>query len=153
MSGLTNYISAAGYDLSYVFHPINDIPAVGQNLTFSGNNTFSGINTFSGKTIFSQLRISCGTISADPTTLTAPLLNFYQVTSAATNITIPNPSSSNNGTFIIFKHTGASSIAIFSSSIYGEKVVTPATVVNVPNAKVVIIVSNGSSWFIYYTTV
>lgn len=157
MSGLTNYISVAGYDLSYVFHPINDIPAVGQNLTFSGNNIFSGTNTFSGKTIFSELRISCGTISSSPVTLgsPSPILNFYQITQNAITINLPNLNTYSPqylGTFIIFKHTGTGSIIINSDAVVAVGGVGAGTSLTMTNARVVMVSCNGSAWWVSYYT-
>jgi len=100
MSGLTGYLTQYGdVDLSYIFHPKNNIPVANQDAIYSGTNTFSGTTKFS-----SELRLSCGTITGN-VTLSNPILSFYQVTSAATTITFQNPTAANAGTFIIFKHT------------------------------------------------
>lgn len=159
MSELTNYITADGYDLSYVFHPINDIPAVGQNLTFSGNNTFSGTNTFSGNSIFSELRISCGTISSSPVTLGSPIgspiLNFYQITQNAITINLPNLGTNSpqySGTFIIFKHTGTGSIIINTDAVVAVGGVGAVTSLTMTNARVVMVSCNGSAWWVSYYT-
>lgn len=143
MSGLTGYLTEGGTDLSYIFHPKNSIP-VNQNITYSGTNTFSG------KIIFSELKLSCGTITGN-TTLSNPMLNFYQITSAATTITLPIPSSSDMGTFIIFKHTNTGNI-VFSCagiSIVSLQSVGAATSATLTSAAVAMIACNGSAWWVY----
>ena len=145
MSGLTGYLTEDGTDLSYIFHPKNSIP-VNQNITYSGTNTFSG------NIIFSELKLSCGTITGN-ITLSNPMLNFYQITSAATTITLPIPNSSDHaGTFIIFKHTNTGNIVFTCSGISIvsiQSVGGASSSATLTNAAVAMIACNGSAWWVY----
>jgi hypothetical protein len=146
MSGLTGYLTQYGnVDLSYIFHPKNNIPAANQDAIYSGTNTFSGTTKFS-----SELRLSCGTITGN-ITLSNPMLNFYQITSAATTIALPIPNSSHTGTFIIFKHTNTGNIAFTCSgiSIVSIQSVGASTSATLTNAAVAMIACNGSAWWVY----
>jgi hypothetical protein len=149
MSGLTGYLTADGIDLSYVFQPKNSTPATNQNITYSGTNTFTGITTFS------NLKLSCGIINGNPT-LSRPILNFYHVTSAATEITLPNLNSGSTtptyaGTFIIFKHTNSGNIIIKSDAVVARNGLGGPTSQTIIGAKVVMVTCNGSAWWIYNT--
>jgi hypothetical protein len=87
-------------------------------------------------------------------TLVRPILNFYHVTSTATTITLPTVAVSDKGTFIIFKHTNTGNITISHSvsALVGLKTFGAATSVIVSNAKVVMVTSNGTAWWIYNTS-
>ena len=145
MSGLTGYLTEDGTDLSYIFHPKDGSIPITQNIAYSGTNIFSGnIN-------FSELKLSCGTITGN-ITLSNPMLNFYQITSTATSIALPIPTTSGDkGTFIIFKHTNTGNIVFTCAgiSIVSIQSVGAATSVTLTNAAVAMIACNGSAWWVY----